>query len=161
MTDRASVNTSIDKKLCDITNNDIHSFRCGIHPLDSFAKACESVLLENHNPEEFPRLYTHRGKSGVHCLIRKTCDLFHNESTGCSQELRSYFQSVKSLPRWVGNRFNILFDSSRFLVSLTPRILNYFRKVCKPSNHHQSVVSQYLPSVHFQNSIFSLAVISS
>ena len=164
MTDRATVNTCIDKKLSEHTNENINSFRCGMHPLDTLAKSCDRALKENETPGHHPRLFKRRGESSVSCLLRKAADLFHNAATGCAIELTSYLKSVDcpftTLPRWVGNRFNILFDSAKCILSMTPYLLNYFRKVSKPTNDLQSVVYQYLQCPHMQSSLLCLAAIS-
>lgn len=163
MTDRAAVNTSIDNKLSNITEKPINSFRCGMHPLDTLAKACDHALNELDQPNNYPRLYKRRGESSVACLLRKVCDLFHNESTGCAIPLSSYLRSVNccftSTPRYVGGRFNILFESAKCVMHMIPSILNYFRKVTKPSNDLQSTVYQYMQCPHFQHSIICLATI--
>ena len=167
MTDRASVNRKVDDKLGEELNKPLHSYRCAMHPLDSLAKACDKCLKGIEVTEEFQAhgLYRHRGESTVTCLVRKCCSLFNNDATGCRHELTSYLKSQKcpvtSLPRWVGNRFNILFDCCQILIIMAPFITQYFNKVTKPSNDLQATVHRYLQSPFLFTSIKCLGIIGS
>ncbi|XP_041465494.1 uncharacterized protein LOC121416104 [Lytechinus variegatus] len=165
MTDRASVNTAIDRKLSDLKGEcHINSFRCGMHPLDTLGKACDNALKESESQDKYHRLFKKRGESNTACLIRKVSDLFHNEATGCGIALTSFLKTtgcpVTTFPRWVGNRFNILFKSAKCLVAMMPFILNYFQKIQKPTNDLQSALYQYLQDPHLQACICCLALIS-
>nr|XP_054771218.1 uncharacterized protein LOC129279140 [Lytechinus pictus] len=165
MTDRAIVNNCIDRKLEEINETRLNSFRCGMHPLDTIGKACDKVLViqEKDFSEHFNRLYKKKGESVVSCFIRKCCDLFHNQQTGCCTELTAFLKSagcpIHTIPRWVGNRFNILFDCSTCILVMTPYIREYFTKVNKPTNDLQSVILQYILSPHIQTALHALATL--
>ena len=143
MTDRCSTNSSVDQLLGEQMNKKLNSFRCAMHPLDSFAKKADAVLKSNEG-EDWVRKgsqpHHRRGESSCQALLRAADKLFNNPASGDPNALRSYLTDKglpSSLPRWVGNRFNILFKNASILLLIGDTIVYFFSKVQKPQNDLQ------------------------
>ena len=102
-------------------------------------------------------MFTKGRESFTHCLIRKGTDLFNNDQTGCRQHLSAHLAAHHSgevnqaanqvwIPRYVGNRLNILFVNGGLLYHYRDTIKDYFTNVNHPSNGHQSCVALALSS---------------
>ena len=84
--------------------------------------------------------HTTRGESSCQALLRAADKLFNNPASGDPNALRSYLADKGlpcSLPRWVGNRFNILFQNASILLQIGDTIVDFFSKVQKPQNDLQ------------------------
>nr|XP_054756519.1 uncharacterized protein LOC129262428 [Lytechinus pictus] len=149
MTDRCITNDSVDKKLEKEKNIHLNKFRCAMHPLDTIAKEVNKALKKMDDVHDRTRKmpFNKGGECNVQAFIRVGSKLFNSESCGDSTDLRSFLKGrghQKVLPRWVGNRFDILFSSAGLLYHIGPSIVEYFRTVTKPSNDlHRSFVNAW------------------
>ena len=143
MTDRCKTNEAIDKSLENEIGHNINSFRCSMHPLDSIAKEANKALKSVEADMPKPKgacPYTKSGESKVQALIRVASKLFNNDSCGDRSPIISYLKEKninRTLPRWVGNRFNILFYSAAILFFIGNTIVDFFCRVQKPTNDLQ------------------------
>ncbi len=145
MTDRHIVNQAVDRSLENSKGSKINQFRCFMHPLDTFQKQCNQVLKEEENKdikEKYSQVpFTHRNESMTQALIRTIDKLFHNQEINIGRDLHNYIRSTipgfakKTLfRRWVGNKFNILFDDAKSAFFFAPTILHFLTKVCGSRN---------------------------
>ena len=164
MTDRCSTNSLVDQNLGDQLNKKLNSFRCSMHPLDSFAKKADAVLKSNEGDDwnrSGSQPYHRRGESSCQALLRAADKLFNNPASGDPNALRSYLADKGlpySLPRWVGNRLNILFQNASILLQIGDTIVDFFSKVQKPQNDLQrAFVNAW--SVHQKCNLRSLTLL--
>lgn len=114
MTDRCSTNDAVDRQLEEQRNIKVNKFRCSMHPLDSFARDANKALkrLDVNKERTCKMPFNKGGECNAQAFIRVASKLFTSDSCGDSTELRSFLKEKgfpQQIPRWVGNRFNILF----------------------------------------------------
>ena len=91
MTDRCVTNDCVDRKLEEVLSQKLNSFRCSMHPLDSFYHACEKAVKAYENKANKPENTQQMPfKKGNESDIRAIDKLFNNLGSGCGQELRTY-----------------------------------------------------------------------
>lgn len=136
-------NTAVDRELQEESGHTLNSFRCAMHPLDSFAREANTILKKED--EKRPVIkgsmpYQNRGECSAQSVLRAADKLFNNAASGDNVALKTYLADKglpSSLPRWVGNRFNILFSNACILFCSGDGILEYFTKVARPQNSLQ------------------------
>lgn len=169
MTDRHVVNSVVDRHLETAKGSSLHKLRCFMHPLDSFHKVCEKVLKEKENvPKDkyTQNPYTHRGESMTQAFIRCVSKLFHDVSVAVGQDLINYlrstgFQTRKENPfqRWVGSKFNILFESAKTAYVYSPSILQFLSKVSQSRNPVSVSILNFLKGAECNRELKCLGVI--
>lgn len=156
MTDRCVTNDCVDRKLEEALGEKLNSFRCSMHPLDSFYHACKKAVKTyedqvNNKPEKNQQTPFKKGsESETHALIRAVDKLFNNLGSGCGQELRTYLHSIGYINssevdkseiffRLIGNRFNIFFLDAMLVFSYSNAIQEFFLQVHQPTTYRQSI----------------------
>lgn len=120
-----------------------------MHPLDSFARDANKALkrLDVNKERTCKMPFNKGGECNAQAFIRVASKLFTSDSCGDSTELRSFLKEKgfpQQIPRWVGNRFNILFYSAGRLHLIGEAIVDYFRLVNKPTNDlHRAFVNAW------------------
>ena len=119
MTDRCITNAAVDAELGEMAGKKIELLPvCPAPPriLDSFAKKADSILSsldkEEGPPPPGALPFHRRGESCTQALLRAADKLFNNAASGDNIALKTFLKDrgfESNLPRWVGNRFNILF----------------------------------------------------
>ena len=141
---RCATNKAIDAGLSNKKGQELHSFRCTVHPLETFARQCRTTLGDYEKQHitagsdggtSGPRLFARPGESPTHCLIRKAGGLFYNEQTGVQELLTTHLKTLYPVEthrrthlyeRFVGNRLNILFINAQTLLFYKDGITSFF-----------------------------------
>ena len=82
-------------------------------------------------------------------LLRTIDKLFHDQSVGLGEELRQFLRGNVlggSYDRWVGNKFNILFNNARLAYLYHDQIITFLTKVHKSKNRAAQAVLNMLKS---------------
>ena len=124
MSDRCVVNKCVEDSLSAKKEQNLNTFKCSVHPLDSMAKGSDKTVtkFENDNQLDIKQLFRKSGESYTQALIKCVGKLFYNDKVGCSKDITAHLKEVVEIPdsevsesmkrvyhRFVGNRFHIYF----------------------------------------------------
>lgn len=167
MTDRHVVNTSVDNQLETAKGGEINKFRCFMHPLDSFQKECDKAIKKLEHPNLQKKYvnapFPHRGESMTQALIRCIDKLFHDQSIAIGEDLRNFLRSCGhdgKFLRWVGNKFNILFNNAYSAFLYKDYILTFLTKVKESQNRASLAVANMLKGQDCDVQLRCLGIIS-
>jgi len=132
MSDRAAVNRCVSQELKKFLGHDVLELNCNIHPLDSLAIEFRKVIkVVEDECGVCSELY---GKDSVMLRAIMCISKMKYKSSGEPVWLKVFLENegvnAKLLPRYVGNRFHILFSLCGNIRYLLPSLLKYFGKVC-------------------------------
>lgn len=153
MTDRCITNTVVNQQLNSLQsdNNDLNTFFCGVHPLDSFAKAADKALKAfDHQHNISASTFSHRSSSSAQALIYAIAKVFHKDGSGVPHELKVFLESkgiLKTIVHYfVGERFHIYFHNGGAVYFVAPILKEFFSKVWGTPNRLLQAVNQDLSS---------------
>ena len=151
MTDRCATNAAVAAKLSEDQKEvggphtqNIRTFFCGVHPLDSFAKAADKVLAAADSNEP-SMTFGHRSQSRTQSLLYALGKMIHKDGSGVPAEYRAYMEG-KGVKRtliyhFVGERFHILLHNAGSAYHLWTDIRHFVDHVWGPVNRLLQAIS--------------------
>ena len=167
MTDRAVTNSAVERQLSTEYGKRFESFKCNMHPLDTIAKEADKVLQYFEKQSHLKPLATDnsKGESETAILLRAASKMFNSTKWSCRSGLSKHLEERGAplegslFPRYVGNRFNILFLLGGKLFVYKQHILEYFN-TNSPTNKVQLQVQKDLDSAKFNSTLRALGLIN-
>ena len=130
MTDRSATEGKVNKILSEeISSADnIHFFKCGVHPILQFSEVCVKQLHELESKID-TNIKTDNKESITHCLLRFMSKLFYKDGSGDPLLTSVYLKKIgifeKPIMNSRGNRFNNLFHNGRGTYYLATHLVKY------------------------------------
>lgn len=145
LTDRVRVNHCVVRELEKDFGKGLVELNCNVHPLDGMANKAKQVLKarEKKEPTIDGKLF---GKEALAVkIILAVSKLKHKEGSGDPSSFQSFMKlkgiSPDLLPRFVGNRFHILFKLAGSVLYLVDPLLEYLEKWCPAAKLSHALLS--------------------
>ena len=133
LTDRVAVNHCVVKELSNSFGKELNELNCNVHPLDSLAKEAKKILKKMETDKGIKtNLF---GKEAVAInVILAVSKLKHKNGSGDPSSFNSFMRSNKIdstlLPRFVGNRFHVMFKLAGSIYHLQEKLTEYLERWC-------------------------------
>ena len=133
LTDRVPVNHCVVQELRKDFGKKLNELNCNVHPLDSLAKEAKKIIFKMEKEKGIKaNLF---GKEAVALnVIQAVSKLKHKNGSGDPSSFNSFMHIKKIdsslLPRFVGNRFHVMFKLAGSIYHLQEELSEYLRKWC-------------------------------
>lgn len=170
MTDRCTVNTAAMAKLSEVKRTvdseatPIRTFFCGVHPLDSFSKACDKVFKDCEGEMGVTSGgFNNRSQSQTCAFSYAIAKVFHKDGSGVPVEMKTYLEShgirQTLVHYFVGERFHIFFHNGGSIFFLWDLITNFIENVWGAPNRLLQAVQKDLNVPFFKVACRALGIL--
>ncbi len=144
LTDRVAVNHCVVKELEKDFGKSLNELNCNVHPIDGLANKARNTLKEREGRKDIgSKLF------GTDCIgtkiVLNVSKLKHKQGVGDPSSFATFLKmsniSPTLLPRYVGNRFNILFKLAGSIFHLRKEMIEYLEKWCASSKLAPALLS--------------------
>ncbi|KAH9509815.1 hypothetical protein Btru_045273 [Bulinus truncatus] len=131
--DRACVNHCINNCLSELLGKELLELKFNLHPLDGFAREARKLLKK---VDELRNISSNiHGTEGCAAnLIYRISKLRYSDKCGDPDGLKTYLKEhglkIGIIPRYVGNRFNILFHMAGVIYQMKDILCSFLDKYC-------------------------------
>ena len=133
LTDRVVVNHCVVKKLEEDFGKDLHELNCNVHPLDGIANKAKKVLKNREKEEGINGSLFGKDSLAIN-IVAAVSKLKNKQGTGDPSSFNCFMKmsDIPStlLPRFVGNRFHVVFKLAGSVYHLTQMLIEYIEKWC-------------------------------
>lgn len=133
LSDRAAVNKKVSAKLSEALGRNLLDLNCNIHPLDSLSIAYRG-LAKSFEKDEGCTSALSGQTSILERLILIISKIKYKEGSGDPCAFRAYLEihniDKNLIPRYIGNRFHVLFAMCANIFYLRDSILDFLRTTC-------------------------------
>ena len=170
MSDRCVTNNAISRKLSDAKGEELYDFKCGVHPLDTFARVCDAYLKAQAAFENLS-LIVNSDQSQLQAFLIAYGKLTWDPKCNCKVSIEAFMAEYGpkfkdgtgvtfALERFSRTRFNCIFRHSGHVYLYAPYVKVFFTKVLEPANLLHRAVFQCLQGDLFDLQLRALGLIS-
>ncbi|KAH9499160.1 hypothetical protein Btru_004293 [Bulinus truncatus] len=144
LTNRAPVNNCVSDKLSQIFCIPLLKLHCCLHPLDGLATEAKKILKRIDQKYELnSQVFGTEGSAAyvVYAVSKLRYKMKAGDPAGFKHFLKLSNVSPGIIPRYVGNRLNILFHSAGVVVLLRDVLQMFLEKYCKESTFRLAVLN--------------------
>ena len=136
LTDRVAVNHCVVQHLQSQMDVELLELNCNVHPLDGIAKKCTSIL-KNYDAEMVIKSDTFGRDCCVVNLIYGITKMRYKQGKGDPAGFKNFLRQegikLSMIPRFVGNRFHIVFHLAGVIFYLRDKLILYLETMCRNS----------------------------
>ncbi|GFR74380.1 hypothetical protein ElyMa_002161200, partial [Elysia marginata] len=161
LSDRAVVNSCVSRQLCDELDSQLLQLNCNIHPLDSVARDSKSRLVSFDTQHSVQGLCYGKEGSAAN-LIKAISTLRYKDGTGDPIGFKSFLRQhglpMGSFPRYVGNRFHVLFHLAGLILLHQTKLQDFLENQCSAAAPFRTKILKDLGNGQIMLQIWALAV---